>query len=205
MSIITDEQIAFNRLQFPTSLRAIENCFDDGYYFDLRDHEVMRVMFRMAYKYAMLNSDDPKTKNAAILVIDSKKRELVFGTNRLPSLPKDTPPHILEDLIQSVKDRWIIHAEEAVISNASSNLLDVVDSTMFACWAPCTRCARSIIDRGIGHLVVHKHMHDRTYEKYKADIGEAVRMLELAGIEYEQFDDVIGDCQNVMNNETWNP
>jgi hypothetical protein len=66
-------------------------------------------------------------------------------------------------------------------------------------------CARLIIGAGITKLIVHKEMHDRTYEKYRDGIAEAVRRLGQAGVVYEMWSGKVGDCKGLMNHETWEP
>ena len=157
-------------------------------------------IFQILYGNAWACSDDKKTKNAAGMLSASGKLMLV-GVNHLPEGFEPTD----ENLDNKIKDQLIIHAEEDVILNCAAGGIPTWGRTMVACWAPCLVCARMIIGAGIKKLIAHKEMHDRTYEKYRVSIEEAVRRLGVAGVEYELWSGKVGDCLSLMNHETWEP
>jgi deoxycytidylate deaminase len=157
--------------------------------------------FRVLYQNAWELSGDPKTKTAAGLLKRCGEGLSVVGVNHLPKGFEPTP----ENLDNKVKDQLIIHAEEDVILECAQDGMSTYGRTMIACWAPCLVCARLIIGAGITKLIVHKEMHDRTYEKYRDGIAEAVRRLGQAGVVYEMWSGKVGDYKRLMNNENWEP
>jgi len=160
----------------------------------------LQEIFQVLYKHAWARSDDKKTKNAAGMLSASGKLMLV-GVNHLPEGFEPTD----ENLDNKIKDQLIIHAEEDVILNCAAGGIPTRGRTIVTCWASCLVCARMIIGAGIKKLIAHKEMHDRTYERYRADIKEAVRRLGVAGVEYELWSGKVGNCQSLINHEIWEP
>lgn len=154
---------------------------------------------REAYRFASRHSDDPVTWNGAILLPDSGFP--VFGTNRLPTGTSRLP----ERLERPAKYDFIVHAEQDAIFQAAVKGVSTRGATLFCPWAPCTACARAIIQAELSHLVAHKQMHEKTPERWAADIERAVTLLREAGIEYVQWDGVLGNCTHKFNGEFWNP
>jgi len=166
----------------------------------VRGFEVAEL-FRRCYQHAWEHSDDPKTKNGSLLLPDWSNPDLIMGCNHLP--PGYEPTQ--ENLKSENKDNLIIHAEEDAIWAAAKEGTPTDGAVLICCWAPCVRCARAIMMAGISRLIVHKEMHDRTYEKYLANIEEAICMLCNAGIEYQQWSGEVGGCRGLMNHEIWSP
>lgn len=166
---------------------------------ELRKPNVADVL-RVLYQHAWERSDDPKTKNSACLLTPAGHISLL-GVNHLPTGFEATP----ENLDNKIKDELIIHAEEHVILECAASGISTRERTMVCMWAPCLRCARMIIGAGISRLVVHAEMYERTYGKHKTSIEEAVRRLELGGVEYERWSGKVGGCKGMMNHETWEP
>ena len=158
-------------------------------------------LLRECYQYAWEYSHDRKTKNGALFIPDWSNPGLTYGTNHLPEGYEPTS----ENLESRVKDKIIIHAEEDVIFKSASEGTPTKGGTIICSWAPCTRCARAIISAEVSRLIVHKEAHDRTYEKYVADIEYAICMLCTAGVEYHQWSGKVGECQGLMDFTVWEP
>lgn len=155
---------------------------------------------RLAYMYAWNKSPDPKTKNGSVLL--TYDGHLTYGCNHLPDGIAVTDERFADP---KIKDPLVEHAETDAILKAGRDGHATLGGILYCCWAPCIPCARAIITSGVQTLIVHKQMHDRTYEKYKASIEVAIGYLREAGRDYKPFDGFIGGCESWMNNERWEP
>lgn len=153
---------------------------------------------RLCYQYAEVFSHDTKTRNGAVLVAAGR---LFYGANRFP----DGIEFREELLVPDIKDELIVHAERSCLFAAARAGVSPVGATMFCCWAPCVSCVSAILDTGVEELVVHKQMHDRTYEKYRASIARAVGYLLDGNRGYSRYDGPIGGCTGRIANEDWLP
>ena len=148
---------------------------------------------RRAYRHASAESDDRKTQNGAVIVVPDG--QFVVAANKLalalPEYPDD-----------ATKAKYMDHAEVAA---AARHGLCTRGATMYCPWAACMSCARIIAAAGISRLVVHERMMQRTYPKYVAEIEEALALLAARGVTVVRFDEEVGECQNLMNHERWNP
>lgn len=161
-------------------------------------------VLRQCYHTAKNSSHDPKTQNGAILCVGRsvEARHLwVAGANELPASLAVTEERLTPD----IKGPLIVHAEVNAIVQAARKGYRTYGATLVCCWAPCIRCASTIIQAGITQVVAHKQMHDRTYDRYVTEIETAIAYLQEAGVSYMQYDGHIGDCVNTMNGETWSP
>jgi dCMP deaminase len=154
---------------------------------------------RTAYRYAAETSEDPVTWNGSLVV--SEDGMVSYGTNRLPLGVQSLP----ERLERPAKYDYLIHAEQDSILQSALHGVSTFQAVMYCPWAPCTACARFIIQSGIRKLVAHKQMHDKTPERWVADIERALGLLKEAGVEYEQWDGVVGECEHKFNGEIWHP
>ncbi len=90
-------------------------------------------------------SKDPSTKVGAV-VVGQDKTHIAHGYNGFP--PRIVDDGRLND--RSIKYKLVVHAEENALANA---LFDVRGATLYATHFPCVNCARTIIARGIHHVV----------------------------------------------------
>lgn len=166
----------------------------------LTDRSLLRILLRWAYKEAQ-KSLDPSTQNGGLLV-DQDGRVLAADHNHFPHGVKGTA----ERWDRSVKLRWIEHAERNTCYAAGRSGLKTKGLIMVCPWAACMDCARAIIQCGIKALVVHKQAMDRTPERWKADVDEALGMLREAGVEIVYYDGEIGGVGEVRHSgQVWNP
>ena len=159
-----------------------------------------REMLKAAYMIAFELSDDPDTKNGAV-VVSADGVIIGRGANRFPRSVQKRP----DRLKRPNKYNYMIHAEQDAISNAARQGHATLGATLYCPWAACTSCAQLLIQAGIVRVVVHKQMHDRTPPRWQSLIAHAVEMFEEAGVIYEQFDGEIGGVTNLFDSEKWTP
>ena len=86
----------------------------------------------------------------------------------------------MEDREQKYK--YIVHAEQNVIYNATYNGVSLDGSTLYVSGLPvCQECAKGVIQVGIKHVV----MFDREYpEKWMKSFYNTSKMFDEAGVTY---------------------
>lgn len=124
---------------------------------------------------AASRSRDTSTKVGAVLV-DEHYNVRGVGYNGFPRGVNDT--------IQSRYDRpekylWTCHAEENVILSAARNGICTSGCTLYCTHAPCSRCARGIIQAGIVSVVVPASGIIPTMQ---AELELGATMLKEAGV-----------------------
>jgi len=155
---------------------------------------------RDAYRLAERFSDDPSTKNGAILV-NPEGRVIASGFNCFPrgvSLNAD-------QLERPKKYSFMEHAERSAIFAAARHGEKTEGSTLYCPWYACADCARAIIEAGIVRVIGHKQMFERTPEHWRNSIAYGNEMFHEAGVEILQYDGPIGGCVGFMNGEYWSP
>lgn len=157
-------------------------------------------MLRKAYRLAALYSDDPNTKNGAVLV-NEEGRPIGIGANNFAAGVALTP----DRLERPKKYEFVEHAERDAIFTAARNGERTAGSTLYCPWYACAPCARAIIKAGIVRVIGHKQMFDRTPDPWKETIAYGNEMFHEAGVEALQFDGPIGDCTGFINGELWYP
>lgn len=170
--------------------------------FDYRDHQDRSIaaQLRLAYAVASAFSDDPSTHNGAVLVTEDG--DMMWGVNHIPRGVKITEERLDRD---RKKYRYMEHAERDVIHKAAEAGLKTRGATLYVPWYACHDCARAIIGAGIGQIIGHKQMFDKTPERWKASIEDGMAMLEEAGILRMQFDGPIGRVRVLFDGEYWEP
>jgi len=130
----------------------------------------------LAYRHASIESFDPSTQNAAVIVLNGCI--LSTGVNSLPSGVERIP----DRLQRPVKYQWTEHAERNAIYRAASCGIKVRGATMYCPWAPCAECARAIIQSGIRELVGHDASMHATRPDWAESLAIAIQMMEEAGV-----------------------
>ena len=123
-------------------------------------------------------SKDPSSQIGAIAV-GEKGQVLSQGYNGFPRGIKDTKKR-LEN--REEKYKYIVHAEQNVIYNATYNGVSLDGSTLYVSGLPvCQECAKGVIQVGIKHVV----MFDREYpEKWMKSFYNTSKMFDEAGVTY---------------------
>lgn len=156
----------------------------------------LRVLLRRAYQSAASFSSDRKTQNGAVLL--ARDGRMVDGYNHFPWELDEYPS-------DAEKGRHMVHAEEHAIVAAARAGICTHGATLICPWAACMPCARMIVSAGVHTLIIHSGMMRRTYPKYVDEIALAHRHMQDAGVSIITFEEEVGSCRNLMNNEQWNP
>lgn len=118
----------------------------------------------MCYLVAM-RSIDPNTKCGAVLVSRDKK-VLSTGYNGPIKGVDDTKI----PLVRPDKYFHLLHGEENCLLAYNGSDQDLVGATMYVTGAPCNKCLRMIIQKGIKHIVYTKgnftKMHDEEVARH---------------------------------------
>jgi dCMP deaminase len=157
-------------------------------------------LLRHAYRLAELYSDDPMTKNGAVIV-DRYGEVIGVGATSLPRGVKRSP----ERFDRPTKYSYLIHAERKAIFDAARKNGQLDGATMYCPWYACADCAQAIIDVGIVRVIGHKQMLDRTPDRWKQTIEAATIMFQESGVEALQHDGMIGNCTGLIDGKQWKP
>lgn len=130
----------------------------------------------LAYRLA-LQSPDPSTQTAAIIVGDN---DVILGSG-CNTFPLNVSSHP-ERLERPVKYSYVEHAERNAVYDAARQGNSPYLATMYALWAACDDCARSIIQSGIKRVVTHSFYLEAENEKWDDKINHAMQMFKEAGV-----------------------
>lgn len=98
-------------------------------------------------------SKDPSTKIGAV-AIGTKGQVLAQGYNGFPRGVLDSPDRYEN---RETKYKYIVHAEQNLIYNATYNGVSLCGSTLYVTGLPtCSECAKGLIQVGIKRLVMPK-------------------------------------------------
>ena len=160
-----------------------------------------RDMLKLCYQQAKNFSDDPNTRNGAI-VINQRGVIIGVGANRMPHTSLATP----ENLQAPAKYKLIEHAERDAVFSAARWTKDMLNGcTMFCPYACCADCARAIGLAGITTLVIHKQCMDKTPERWAEHVVVGHDILRRMGVEIVEWSGEVGDCENLFDGEIWYP
>src|SRR5258708_6978999 len=124
-------------------------------------------------------SKDPNTKVAAV-VVTPDRRHMAVGYNGFPRGIKDDDR--LHD--RETKLKLVQHAERNVLDNAT---FDVRGAALVVTKAPCSECAKSIVQKGIARVVCPLTTPD---SRWFAEVVWGNKIMVEAGIfvDYHFFD-----------------
>lgn len=140
-------------------------------------HRFMELAFLIASW-----SKDPSTKTGAVVV--GPDREIrATGYNGLVRGVDDENPMRME---RPTKYDFFEHAERNAIYNACLTGTSLKGCVMYATHAPCTDCARAIIQAGIKTVVTNKIIiDDKTPQNtWRDKLSYSAEMFKEAGVEY---------------------
>lgn len=140
-------------------------------------HRFMELAFLVASW-----SKDPSTKTGAVVV--GPDREIrATGYN---GLVRGVDDNISERMERPTKYDFFEHAERNAIYNACLTGTSLKDCVLYATHAPCTDCARAIIQAGIKMVITNKIIIDENSPKgtWRDKLEYSAQMFKEAGIEY---------------------
>lgn len=136
--------------------------------------------FRLAHEVASW-SKDVGTKVGSVLVQD--RRIIATGFNGFPQ-------GISDDLSRyenrPLKLAYTVHAEVNALLNAAKNGAQTNGSTLYVTFAPCVRCAASIIQAGVSKVVCPPI--ESAPERWQADFLLGKEVMEEANITIVPFE-----------------
>lgn len=124
-------------------------------------------------------SKDPSSKIGAVAVSDNKQL-LATGYNGFPRGIADLPDRYNN---RELKYKYVVHAEQNVIYNATYNGVSLNGATLYVYGLPvCGSCALGIVQVGIKRIVMPKmDCPERWAESFKFSAS----LFDEAGIKYE--------------------
>jgi dCMP deaminase len=121
-------------------------------------------------------SKDPSTKVGCVVV--GPDREIrSTGFNGFPRGITDDMERLMD---RDQKYPLICHAEENAIMHAARIGVALKSCAAYVTWPPCTRCARSLVQAGVGEVVFPGNLE--IPERWRGDFDLSMRMFEEAGI-----------------------
>lgn len=123
-------------------------------------------------------SKDPSTKVGAVIV-DNQRRILSMGYNGFPRGVDDSPERYTN---RTQKYPRVVHAELNAILNTGVPM-SLEGSTIYSTHQTCMECAKSIIQSGIGCVVVPEANGEVDPDRWGDSIMIASEMFEEAGVE----------------------
>ena len=123
-------------------------------------------------------SKDPNTKVGCIVVSEDKV-VVATGYNGLPRGVEDKA----ERMERPAKYLWTSHAEENAVAQAARVGMKLKGGTAFVTHMPCSRCARTLIQAGIEHVVVDRGTTSMPQEEFDV----AMQMFKEAGVDVAQI------------------
>ncbi len=127
----------------------------------------------MAY-LASQRSIDPSTKCGAVLV-SKDKRVLSTGYNG----PIKGVDDARIPLVRPAKYAHILHAEENCLLAYSGSTQDLEGATMYVTGAPCHKCLRMIIQKGVFNIV-YANANVAVMQKDDVELSYAKEMMEYS-------------------------
>jgi dCMP deaminase len=119
-------------------------------------------------------SKDPSSKVGAVIV-NQNNQVVSVGYNGFPKGVKDEPERYND---RETKLKFVCHAERNAMDNAP---VDLTGCTIYSTFFPCNECCKSIITRGIKHIVTN--VVERNSPKIKDFNMEITRqMCREAGV-----------------------
>lgn len=160
-----------------------------------------QLYITMCYLVGM-RSKDSHTHMGSVIV-DKDNILVSTGYNSLPrgiEIDKDQKRLSREG---GEKYFWMEHAERNAIYNAARRGIELKGCRLYIPWAPCTDCARAIIQTGISKVVIHKNGQDfydkHTNGKWIEATERTLSMFKEAGVDVDYYESDIVIPEIYMN------
>jgi len=161
--------------------------------YDFINDPMHGVYFRQLYLYAMNNSQDPSTQNAALLTND-ENGIIAIECNNIPY----TVEHTEDRWKRPDKYHYVEHAERNVLYKAARAGYATEGLTMYCPWYSCSDCARAIIQCGIKRVIGHKEYFDKTPDRWKKSCGIGIQLMQEAGVECIVWSGIVGGRTSIL-------
>ena len=125
-------------------------------------------------------SKDPGTKVGAVLV--QERRIIATGYNGFPHGISDDLGRYDE---RPLKLAYTVHAEVNAILNAAKNGSQTDGSALYVTFAPCVRCATSVIQAGVTRVICPSV--ESAPERWRSDFNMGRQLMTEAGILIDPF------------------
>lgn len=123
-------------------------------------------------------SKDPSSQIGAV-AIGSKGQVLAQGYNGFPRGIEDSKERLK---VRELKYKYIVHAEQNLIYNATFNGVNLDGSTLYVTGLPvCSECAKGVIQVGIKRVVMPVQEITRWKESWELSAA----MFDEAGVNHE--------------------
>lgn len=136
---------------------------------------------RMAKHYAEEGSKDPSTKVGCVIVRPDRT-PASWGVNGFPMGIADTEARLND---RPTKYELTVHAELNSILFATES---VKGMTLYSTFAPCIRCAATIVQAGLGRVVFYYS----DVERWAAEQKRSTSLFEEGGVEVIAIDPLSG-------------
>lgn len=128
-------------------------------------------------------SKDPSSKIGAVAV-DDKRRILSTGYN---GFPRGIADYVTRWQTREIKYKYIVHAEQNMIYNATYNGVSLDGATLYVWGLPiCSECAKGIIQVGIKRVVMP--LNKDIPAKWRESFLMTQQMFDECGIQFEFVD-----------------
>ncbi len=117
-----------------------------------------QLYITMCYLVGMRSKDEHT--HVGSVIVDADNVLVSTGYNSLPRGIEDRPGTSRLSREQGEKYHWLEHAERNAIYNAARRGTALKGCKLYVPWAPCTDCARGIIQTGISEVIVHQNGQD---------------------------------------------
>lgn len=141
----------------------------------LNQYEIDKQRMKEAIEYAMVHSENPKTKSGCSIYFDDTRLP-AFGTNRLP--------------IGVIPEPWMFEYPEIydTLDHAEADAIHrykgfVKDGTLYINWNPCMPCARMMLNARIKRVVIHKEGQE-AYEKLSGQNPSEINWHKIDSIDF---------------------
>jgi dCMP deaminase len=125
-------------------------------------------------------SKDPSSQVGAVAV-NEKRQMYQEGFNGFPKKIADTPERLND---RETKYKYILHAEQNLLSNACSNKVSLENSTVYISGIPpCERCALILIQADVSTIVVKRVDIARARESWMKSWKFSFELFKEAKVE----------------------
>lgn len=162
---------------------------------EANEEKFIAQWMKRAYEYAAKFSDDPDTKNGAVVVVRAFDKDdlsglqgAAFGANLLPEGVERLP----ERMTRPLKYEYLEHAERDAIFRAVRLRIPLNGAVMVCPYIACKDCARAIAMTGITRIIGHKELMDMAPPRWQESIKIGNQILDDYKIQRDYWSGSVG-------------